>query len=52
VLLAGDISWAMRLDEAFIDLAWIDALPGTKVMIRGNHDYWWGSSKKMKEKLE
>lgn len=49
VLLPGDITWAMRLEEAKIDLAWIDSLPGTKVMIRGNHDYWWSSAKKMSE---
>ncbi len=47
VLIAGDISWAMTLEEAQIDLKWIDNLPGTKVMIRGNHDYWWGSTSKM-----
>lgn len=41
VLIAGDISWAMRLPDALPDLAWIDALPGRKVMIKGNHDYWW-----------
>lgn len=49
VLLPGDITWAMRLEEAKIDLEWIDHLPGTKVMIRGNHDYWWSSAKKMSE---
>jgi predicted phosphohydrolase len=41
VLIAGDISWAMKLSDALIDLRWIDALPGRKVMIKGNHDYWW-----------
>ncbi len=41
VLIAGDISWAMRLPDALPDLQWIDALPGFKVMIKGNHDYWW-----------
>lgn len=51
VLLPGDISWAMRLDEAGIDLQWIHELPGTKLMIRGNHDYWWTSAKKMAEKF-
>lgn len=51
VLLPGDISWAMRLDEAVIDLEWIHQLPGTKLMIRGNHDYWWNSPKKMAEKF-
>lgn len=49
VLLPGDICWAMRLEEAKADLAWIDQLPGTKVMIRGNHDYWWSSPKKMSQ---
>jgi predicted phosphohydrolase len=47
VLIPGDISWAMRLEEALIDLQWIDALPGTKVILRGNHDYWWASSAKL-----
>lgn len=47
VLIAGDISWAMRLEEAVIDLRWIDALPGTKVMIKGNHDFWWSSLSKL-----
>jgi hypothetical protein len=51
VLIPGDISWAMRLEEAAADLRWIDALPGTKVMIKGNHDYWWGSLKKVAEIL-
>lgn len=41
VLIAGDISWAMKLQNALPDLAWIDALPGRKVMIKGNHDFWW-----------
>lgn len=41
VLIPGDISWAMRLKEAEIDLNWLDALPGQKICIRGNHDYWW-----------
>lgn len=40
VLVAGDISWAMKINEVLPDLAWIDALPGQKIMIRGNHDYW------------
>jgi len=47
VLLAGDISWAMTLEEVMPDLTWIDQLPGLKVMIRGNHDYWWPSVKKL-----
>lgn len=51
VLLAGDISWAMHLADAKVDLDWIDALPGTKVMLRGNHDYWWSSLKQMSSML-
>jgi predicted phosphohydrolase len=51
VLIPGDISWAMRLEEALPDLLWIHSLPGTKVMIKGNHDYWWGSLKKVTEIL-
>jgi len=48
VLVAGDISWAMRLPQALPDLEWIDALPGRKVLIRGNHDYWWESIGKLR----
>jgi uncharacterized protein len=51
VLLPGDISWAMKIEEVKIDLDWIHHLPGTKVMIRGNHDYWWQSLKKIGEVL-
>ncbi len=43
VLLPGDLSWAMRLDEARTDIADICNMPGTKVLLKGNHDYWWGS---------
>lgn len=48
VLIPGDISWAMKLEDAIIDLEWIDKLPGTKVMIKGNHDYWWPSATKLR----
>lgn len=48
VLLAGDLSWAMKLDEAVLDAAFLHNLPGTKVIIRGNHDYWWSSYNKIK----
>ena len=43
VLVAGDISWAMTLQEAVCDLAWVGALPGRKILLKGNHDFWWGS---------
>ena len=51
VLIPGDISWAMRLEDALPDLAQISDLPGFKVMIKGNHDYWWNSLTRVKEKL-
>lgn len=47
VLVPGDLSWAMKLEEVMADLKWVDELPGTKVMIKGNHDYWWGSLSKV-----
>lgn len=43
VVIAGDISWAMTLEKAREDLAFIDSLPGKKILIRGNHDYWWST---------
>ncbi len=51
VLVPGDISWAKRLDQARPDLAWLDALPGVKVLLRGNHDYWWPSSAQLDAEL-
>ena len=51
VLIAGDISWGMRLEEALPDLEQIAALPGQKIIIRGNHDYWWGSISKVRAAL-
>ena len=47
VLLAGDTSWALKLEEAYEDLKKIDKLPGRKIIIKGNHDYWWDSLNKI-----
>ena len=41
VVLPGDISWGLKLEEARYDLEWIEALPGRKVVFKGNHDLWW-----------
>lgn len=49
VILPGDISWGMNTDEAKEDLRFIDSLPGTKIIGKGNHDYWWCTMKKMQE---
>ena len=43
VLLAGDFSWAMKLEDTKEDFALLSSLPGKKIIIRGNHDYWWKS---------
>jgi hypothetical protein len=51
VLVPGDLSWAMRLEHALSDLHDIAALPGTKVLLRGNHDYWWPSIGKLRAAL-
>ncbi|MBQ9976330.1 MAG: metallophosphoesterase [Clostridia bacterium] len=51
VVIPGDISWAMTLDEAREDFAFIDSLPGKKIILKGNHDYWWQSLKKLNEFL-
>ena len=41
VLIPGDISWGLRLEEAIADFAWLHSLPGTKILSKGNHDLWW-----------
>lgn len=51
VLIPGDISWAMSLEDALYDLEAIAALPGQKVLLRGNHDYWWPSISKLRAAL-
>lgn len=51
VLIPGDISWAMRFVDALPDLSEISELPGVKVLLRGNHDYWWGSLTRMRAAL-
>ena len=51
VLIPGDISWAMHIEQAKRDIDFIDSLPGKKVMIKGNHDYWWGSISKVRSIL-
>ena len=51
VLLSGDFSWAMTLAEAKEDFAKIAALPGKKVILKGNHDYWWQSLSKVRDAL-
>ena len=49
VVLPGDFSWAMDLDDTIEDFKYLSKLPGKKLLLKGNHDYWWGTLKKMKE---
>lgn len=51
VLIAGDISWAMKPPQAQFDLEWIGELTGHKILIKGNHDYWWSTVKKVRSQL-
>lgn len=52
VVVAGDISWGMSLEAAMPDFAFLHALPGKKLLLKGNHDYWWSTMKKMTEFFE
>lgn len=51
VLIAGDLSWAMKLEDAMVDLSFLSSLKGKKVIIRGNHDYWWSGISKIRKSL-
>lgn len=52
VVVAGDISWAMKLEECYADFSFLNSLPGTKILLKGNHDYWWATKKKIDEYLQ
>ena len=45
-VLCGDLSWALGLEAAKEDFAWIDQIPGRKIILKGNHDYWWSTASK------
>lgn len=51
VVIAGDISWAMKLSETQKDFEFIDSLPGNKIIMKGNHDYWWDTVRKINRTL-
>lgn len=52
VVVMGDISWAMHLEETTADFQFLDALPGQKILMKGNHDYWWNTRRKMEAFFE
>ena len=47
VVIAGDISWAMKLEDAVQDFQFLHSLPGEKILLKGNHDYWWSTRSKI-----
>lgn len=49
VILPGDFSWSMYLDNAKLDFEYLNNLPGKKILLKGNHDYWWTTQKKLNE---
>lgn len=51
VVIGGDISWAISLREAKPDFEFINSLPGKKIILKGNHDFWWGTANKINEFL-
>jgi predicted phosphohydrolase len=42
-ILLGDLSWGLSLEESVLDFAWINRIPGKKIILKGNHDYWWST---------
>ena len=48
-VLLGDLSWALDLQNARADFAWIDKIPGRKIILKGNHDYWWSTASKFQQ---
>ena len=51
VVLAGDFSWAMKIEDALDDFQYINELPGKKILLKGNHDYWWTTVTSMRKFL-
>ena len=52
VVLPGDFSWATYIEDAYLDFKYLNELPGKKILLKGNHDYWWTTVTSMKKFLE
>lgn len=52
VVVPGDVSWGLKLEDAKYDLDWIDALPGKKILLKGNHDLWWNGINRLNSMYE
>ena len=49
VVLAGDFSWGLKIEESLADFKFLESLPGKKILLKGNHDLWWSTAKKLRE---
>ncbi len=49
VILPGDFSWALKMEESLEDFKFLESLPGKKLLLKGNHDLWWSTAKKLRE---
>ncbi len=52
VILPGDFSWATYIEDAYLDFKYLDDLPGKKILLKGNHDYWWTTVTSMRKYLK
>lgn len=52
VIIPGDTSWTTKIEETVKDFSFLDSLPGKKILLKGNHDYWWGTANRIHEHLE
>ena len=52
IVICGDISWATKIEDARKDFEFLNSLPGEKILLKGNHDYWWSTSKKIFDFIE
>ena len=52
IVLGGDFSWATYLEESFLDFSFLSELPGHKILLKGNHDYWWTTASKLGKFIE
>ncbi|MEG1886713.1 MAG: metallophosphoesterase [Oscillospiraceae bacterium] len=52
VILPGDLSWALKIEDALLDFEFLEKLPGTKIILKGNHDLWWPTMTKLNDFLD
>ena len=52
VVICGDISWSMRIEDSLKDFEFLNSLPGEKILLKGNHDFWWTTTKKIEDLIK